>query len=553
MNDFGFNYYNALFQRMYGPKPEKDKAGWLDPALTAAGAIAGTMLMPGAGTAAGASLGRAAGGAAHSAANGDASGAIQGAMGLPAFWQQFAPYIGTFAEGGPVPEIEQTDEYGNPIAPQGQAQPQQALSMLTPELIAQLRQHAQTLAGQAPGRPTVANGGLAQTRTASHPTLEALATLMPTILGSLPKPANPKNTKAIGAWAPFAGNAIAAPALIAQSRRKAANAPIEDANAQAQSDYEARQKAYEDQKKAYGTALIQGAMRPQGQSKETPYDQRPMTEQEAMQVTGSKRWAGSSRYEYKLWLDSQNGTGSGGTTKMEGDDLPGGAETLTDDALRQQAIYFAATGKLMETGGRDRITAQQSRRIMNEAARLFPGRSLALARAAYAGNTKSRTEIQMGRDGIEAFAASAAKNLSLMKGVLNKLPESGSPVLNWGWRKFEDKFAGNPDVSAFQTLRLSLNAEYARLTQSMKLTGTGIPVSAQNEIRDAISPNATVGQILHAYRILYLESANRAQAMNDMIREIDSRFNLVPETPVAPTRVGKIEDSEYTGRNPRGR
>lgn len=161
--------------------------------------------------------------------------------------------------------------------------------------------------------------------------------------------------------------------------------------------------------------------------------------------------------------------------------------------------------------------------------------------------------MQMGRDGIEAFAASAAKNLGMMKGILKKLPESGAPVLNWGWRKFEDKFAGNPDITAFQTLRMSLNAEYSRLTQSMKLTGTGIPVSAQNEIRDAISPNATVGQILHAYRVLYMESANRAQVMDDMLREIDNRFSLTPSEAAGPTRVGKIEDSEYTGRNPRGR
>lgn len=280
MNDFGFNDYNALFQQMYGQqKQQKDKAGWLDPALTAAGAIAGTMLMPGAGTAAGASLGHAAGGVAHSAVNGNTQGAMQGAMGLPAFWQQFAPYIGTFADGGPV--TDQTQQQPDPMAG------------LSPELIKKLQEQASMLAGQQPVAPKPAS-----LHTATHPTLEALATLMPTLLGSLPKPANPKNTKAIGAWAPFAGNVMAAPALIAQSRRKAANAPIEDANAQAQSDYEARQKAYEDQKKAYGTALIQGAMRPQKEGEQ-------VISVELAQRYGHPEWAGMTESQVRLKLAGQ--------------------------------------------------------------------------------------------------------------------------------------------------------------------------------------------------------------------------------------------------------
>ena len=255
----------------YIQQGQKDKLGWLDPALTAAGAIAGTVLLPGAGTAAGASLGHAVGGAAHSAANGDAQGAMQGAMGLPAFWQQFAPYIGTFAEGGPVPD---------------QPDP---LALLTPEMIQALQQRAQSLAGSAPIAPTPA-----PMQQASHPTLEALSSLMPTLLAAMPRPVKPNN-RAIGSWLPAAGVALGAPAAIAQSKRNAANATISARNEQAQSEYDARQKAYEDRYKTFGNALITGAMKPQKEGEQ-------VISVELAKRYGHPEWAGMTESQVRLKL-----------------------------------------------------------------------------------------------------------------------------------------------------------------------------------------------------------------------------------------------------------
>lgn len=508
----------------------------VDPAASAIGAAAGMLLAGPAGAAAGYQIGHSVGNTAEQAANGQLTPeAVQaGATGTMSGWKAMSPLF--FATGGMVPtgpawdDLQQALERSRmPVQPQ------------TPPDMSQMPGLLEQAAGKAPTPPTM--------QTASHPNLEMLATVIPQVLAAMPKPANPKNTRAVGAWLPAAGAAMSAPLGYVKGKRDKANAAAQDAY---DTQVDARNKIMAGAAPAIAGALTRG----QASSKPSAYDEIPMDEKQAVTITGDRQWTGRTLKDYNTYLDrirafKTSGSGSAAGGAMEGDNLPGGPETLTDDALRQQAIYFAVSGQLMNTGGRDKITAQQSRRIMNESARLFPGRSLAQARAAYAGNTKSRTEMQTGRDGIEAFASSAAKNLSMMKGILAKLPESGSPVLNWGWRKFEDKMAGSPDMAAFHALRMSLNAEYSRLTQSMKLTGTGIPVSAQQEIRDAISPNATVGQILHAYRVLYLESANRAQVMNDMLREIDSRFQLAPETPVAPTRVGKIEDSEYSGSNPR--
>jgi len=266
-------------------RAKKDKLGWLDPALTAAGAVAGSMLMPGVGTLAGASLGagmgHAAGSVGHSLANGqvDPMQIGQAAMTIGGNYQAGqGQQTAISPQGGgtqptlptPSPSVPSNEEiltwymqnpqsfrhFANGGLVTGPAMDMASQwAQMDPVQRAMLQ--AQSAVGPEPTAPTPQPYQQAQ-----HPTLEALSQLLPQIMAAMPRPANPKNTKAIGAWLPSAGLALSAPAAIAQSRRASANAPIEAGNSQARADYEARRKAYEDRKTKISDTLVGNATKP---------------------------------------------------------------------------------------------------------------------------------------------------------------------------------------------------------------------------------------------------------------------------------------------------
>ena len=263
----------------------EDKASWLEPALTAAGAVVGS-IVPGVGTAAGAAAGRALGSAGHSMANGGGAESLV-MPGMQAF-QTFRPSVpqtGISPQGGgtqptlPTPDPSVPDfggmdnrsilqmfmqnpsmfrrGYANGGLVTGPAMDLVASQWAEMDPVQRAMLQAQQAAGPAPTAPTPT-----PLQQAQHPTLEALSGLLPQIMAAMPRPANPRNTKAIGAWLPAAGLALSAPAAIAQSRRASANAPIEERNKLAQSDYEARRKAYEDRKTKIGDTLVGNATKP---------------------------------------------------------------------------------------------------------------------------------------------------------------------------------------------------------------------------------------------------------------------------------------------------
>lgn len=431
----------------------------------------------------------------------------------------FAPYIGMFAAGGMVPDartLEMLSQYARAGQPD----------------YAALAETARSMAGERPEMPQAP-----EVQTASHPTLEAILGALPTLAASLPKPADPRNTKAIGAWAPFAANVAALPAAVAQSRRGAANAQAAAGYDDRMKDYGERAKAYDQRVTTWGDQLIQNAKPVAGQAAAARV---PVMDSDWQYMLGKKALPKAIQDEY-----AQNG----GTLSAEGyksfqaavdnlraKDRADGAGSrsglsdpnlvrLSDEALNQHAVYHAVTGDYI-LKARDAAGQNENRRVSNLVARMFPGRNLAQARAAFRGNEKSRQEIQLSSDGIEAFAAAAAKNLKMIEEVVASIPDTGSPVLNMPVRKFEASLRGDPKMAAFHALRMSLNTEYARLTQAMKLTGVGLSVDAQREVRNAISENATVGQVLAAYTVLANESGNRAASMQEMLSIIDNRMQI---------------------------
>jgi len=301
-------------------RKKKDKAGWLDPLLTAGGAVAGSLLMPGVGTMAGASLGarmgHAAGSVGHSLANGQVDpmqigqaaltigqgyqagqgntpqtsispqgGGTQPMLPDP-YPQDNAQILQTFMQNPQHPMFQQWGQRPNPQhfyaggpvmnpnldprmlqmllqgqqgqgVPSGPTQTPQGDPGASSDVLGAIPGQVRSVIGNGPTEPTPN-----PLQTASHPGWEATAAVLAKLLESLPKPANPKNTKAIGAWAPALGVLAGAPGDIAAARRTAANGPIAAGNEARRAKYESDKKAYDSQYGQLANTLAGNATKP---------------------------------------------------------------------------------------------------------------------------------------------------------------------------------------------------------------------------------------------------------------------------------------------------
>ena len=315
-----------------GGRRQDDKGSWLKPVGTVVGGALGSLAGPG-GMMAGAQLGGAAGNVAHDAVNGSVSpqsvlsdigaarggwNSLQGILDQKGLVDLFRSNPGLFkvgfASGGPVIG-------GNALDLLMQMAQQQRTGLTqTPE---QISAAANTIAGPALVAPTVDNGQLGRLQQAQHPTLEALSGVASQLLAAMPKPANPRNTRAIGAWLPALGVAVNAPASIAQGRRAAANAPLTAQNEQAQSLYEENLKARNNRLNSavQGTLAASKAPMSAVTPKEKPYDELPMSLEQAVSITGDKQWAGRTLKDYNAYLEriranKPAGGGAGGTMSI---------------------------------------------------------------------------------------------------------------------------------------------------------------------------------------------------------------------------------------------
>ena len=307
-------------------KGPQDKAGWLGAAGTVAGAGLGLLAGPG-GMAAGAKLGGALGGVTHDAVNGTltpmsvAGDVMQGVSGfkglngamdnksiLEAFMRDPHSFrVPAFANGGLV-----TGQGMDMASQWAQMDPVQRAML-----------QAQQAVGPAPTAPTPQ-----PLQQAQHPTLEALSSLLPQIMAAMPRPANPRNTKAIGAWLPAAGLALSAPAAVAQSRRASANAPIEQANTTARSDYEAKRKAYEERKTKISDTAFGNATKPFADKASDATISLDMAKQ-----LGHPEWAGLTESQARLKMQ-----GAPTPVKPEGPPSPkdrAGIANMILDNVRQ--------------------------------------------------------------------------------------------------------------------------------------------------------------------------------------------------------------------------
>lgn len=207
---------------------------------------------------------------------------------------------------------------------------------------------------------------------------------------------------------------------------------------------------------------------------------------------------------------------------MEGIQSGGAAGALTDEATDQAAQRYSTSGQLPPTG-RGAAGLAQTRKIINRSAELNPGQVLAANSAEFKANQQSLSKIQSNFDQVTAFENTAGKNLDIFLNTAKKLDDSGSPWVNKPWRDVQSGLAGNPDLAAYNTARTTALTEIAKVLNSSNASGV-LSDSARAEVSGLIGPNSSLKQVESAANILKQDMANRHQAYQQQIGDIQKRL-----------------------------
>ncbi len=193
---------------------------------------------------------------------------------------------------------------------------------------------------------------------------------------------------------------------------------------------------------------------------------------------------------------------------------------LTEEGLTAAAMQYATTGSMPPLGmSNSKIRTE----IINKAAALFPGINPGANAGDFSANKGSLTNITKQLDGISAYEKTALKNLDVFLTQAKGIKDTGSPYLNTPVRKLDERLLGSPQMTAFQTARMVVLPEFARIITNPNLTGI-LSDSARKEIEELVKGDATLPQIEAAAKVLKQDAANRRESLSVQRDAIQGRM-----------------------------
>jgi len=191
-------------------------------------------------------------------------------------------------------------------------------------------------------------------------------------------------------------------------------------------------------------------------------------------------------------------------------------------------MEYAITGVMPALGNGSGAIKQRLIHEKNEFARssgLTP-KDMALAGAAFKGDSRSLSMFQTQRDNITSFEKTAQKNIDLFLNAASKIPDTGSPWLNLPLRALSEKVVGSTNMAAVNAARQVANNEIAKVTTGGGLGGV-LSDSARHEVDRYNPETATFKQTVAIVNLLKQDMANRSKSMDDTIAEIKGRVGTV--------------------------
>ncbi len=199
---------------------------------------------------------------------------------------------------------------------------------------------------------------------------------------------------------------------------------------------------------------------------------------------------------------------------------------MTPLAFDQTAEKYFQTGQLPPIG-RNANSIAMNRDLMNRAAELHPNESLAENQAAFKANTKSLSGLQTNFDQVQAFEATAEKNMDLLQQTAAKIPDLGSKWGNTPVRMINKNMLGPENMAAFSTALATAQTEAAKVLNSSNATGV-LSDSSRHELQEIIDGNLPLNSMVASLNTLKQDMGNRTQAYKQQIADIQTRLKGAP-------------------------
>ncbi len=195
---------------------------------------------------------------------------------------------------------------------------------------------------------------------------------------------------------------------------------------------------------------------------------------------------------------------------------------MTPGAFDQTAEKYFQTGQLPQIGRSPNAIAM-NRDIMSRTAELHPNESLAAGSAEFKANGESLKKLQASADQVEAFENTANKNIEMLEGLAQKVPDLGSRWANIPVRMLNGTMLGADNMAAFKTALAPVQTEAAKILNSANLQGQ-LSDSARHELQDIVDGNLPYSALVSSLNVLQQDFKNRRDSYSQQIGDIKSRM-----------------------------
>lgn len=195
---------------------------------------------------------------------------------------------------------------------------------------------------------------------------------------------------------------------------------------------------------------------------------------------------------------------------------------MTQQAFDQQAEKYYSTGQLPQIG-RNANAIAMNRDLMNRAADLHPNASLAANSAEFKANSASLKTLQANFDQVSAFEGTANKNIEMLKGLAQKVPDLGARFANVPVRMLSGSMIGSEGMAAFKTALAPVQAESAKILNSANLSGQ-LSDSSRHELQDIVDGNLPYKSLVASLGVLQQDFKNRHNSIQEAITNIQGRL-----------------------------
>lgn len=201
--------------------------------------------------------------------------------------------------------------------------------------------------------------------------------------------------------------------------------------------------------------------------------------------------------------------------------------TLDGPTLDMLAHVYLQTGQAPYFRGKNASEAQM--KVFNRAAGIAPGANVAQNAADYKTDVQSQGKVKSLYDTSTAFEKTATANAKLVRSALKGVPDWH---FRFGNRVMRDLLnqAGSPAISKFRTALHVMDTEYARVLGSPGAAGGVITDTQQKMIKDMVSGDMTIPQIIESLDMLAADAKNKRMMYSDQLDQIRKRTSYTPGT-----------------------